>query len=125
MKRLAKYLAWTVFLFVSSCTACTLVQMRYLEPQTVWERWWHETEECLGTTGNFHNVVFYKKKDVTSPCGLNTLACYAPGIHIIIFGYGTEVNETIVRHEMIHALGVWGHPSPPFGVCDKPKEVAK
>jgi hypothetical protein len=96
-----------------------VVQVGYTEvaPQVEVYR---DVERCAGLTGNPHTAEWRRLDEpVRFPDG-----------HVWYGAYETEVREIYftdslsLRHEILHDL-VWlntgdlGHPSPPFGVCDR------
>lgn len=88
-------------------------------PDTVYLRWWKETERCSGQRGRMGRVRWFRYPDMdTIPRLANeTQEAAARWVwpHDIYIAGRVLRESTYVRHEVLHdLLGVGGHPSEYF-----------
>lgn len=124
--RLALYL----LLALVVCAAPTALQYQpppenatAVMPLEEWAGYWYGAESCSGLRSDFRQVTWY----VVNTRGMGLFQCEAPtgwcvGLYRPI-GHAIYIAETRIHHrntiihESLHALGVVGHPTPPYGVC--------
>jgi hypothetical protein len=88
-----------------------------LAPPPVYREWWAKTEACSGRTGNFDRLNWSVIEGFSFPCSSGQCAGHWSSNHHIFLAGDWQMNEMVVRHEMLHELiGRPGHPDPPFGV---------
>jgi hypothetical protein len=89
---------------------------RPLAPPPVYQEWWAKTEACSGLTGNLYRVQWSVIEGSSFPCSGGQCAGHWSSTHHIFLASDWEMDEMVVRHEMLHELiGRPGHPNPPFG----------
>lgn len=93
---------------------------KFLPPST-YAMLWYEVENCLGVQRDFREVTFYwVQADVfdSIPCdGGTCYGYYVERENSITLSNSLLWSEVLVKHEMIHALGVHGHPPDLFVRC--------
>jgi len=82
------------------------------DPPYVYHRWWAEMEQCSGRKGNIDLWTWwvYDGEDlgVTSDSTHAAARAYELPQRVVFSRY-TFLRERTVKHEMLHALGVWQH----------------
>lgn len=90
-------------------------------PRAQYRAWWALTEACSGLRGNFDAVSWYLYRggDVFILEGTPVNAAWYASGNRIVLGGSEELNGSLVRHEMLHALLKSGeHPRQQFlGSC--------
>jgi hypothetical protein len=115
--RLAPVLFWAAALLVAT-NGCGFDPEgdRPLAPPPVYQEWWAKTEACSGLTGNLYRVQWSVIEGSSFPCSGGQCAGHWSSTHHIFLASDWEMDEMVVRHEMLHELiGRPGHPNPPFG----------
>lgn len=74
---------------------------------------WAEAQGCTQREGRFGAITFYVAEDLVSS-GEVVAGHYEAGENAIYLLEGWEDHPMVVKHELIHALGVEGHPHVPF-----------
>ena len=88
-----------------------------LDPPAIYREWWAKTEACSGRTGNFDRLRWSTIEGFSFPCSSGQCAGHWSTTHHIFLATEWQMDEMVVRHEMLHDLvGRPGHPDPPFGV---------
>lgn len=81
----------------------------------VYQEWWARTEACSGLQGDLGKIEWFVIPGESFECPSGQCAGRWQGNRIYL-SETWEMNELVVRHEMLHALlGRPGHPDPPFG----------
>ena len=115
--RLAPGLFWAAALLVAT-SGCGFDPEgdQPLAPPPVYSEWWAKTEACSGLTGNFYRVQWSVIEGSSFPCSSGQCAGHWTTSHHIFLAGDWQMDEMVVRHEMLHELiGKPGHPNPPFG----------
>ena len=91
-------------------------------PPAVYRVWWDLTQACSGLSGDFPRVTWYRVPDAeTIPLGDGTQVngYWNPAGNRIVLAADAELDGSLVRHEMLHALlRTDGHPRAAFiGRC--------
>lgn len=85
---------------------------------TEYRQWWAGIEACSGLPGDIDGTRFYVVDSLSGQAIGRTDG------HDVYIVAGFTRNAFVVRHEMLHALGVHGHPKYYFdGVCGVLEEV--
>jgi hypothetical protein len=84
-----------------------------IQPPYSYRAVWDSAQACTGRHGRFEDLDFFVGESLHSDQG--SLAGHTSG-HRIYIAAGFERNPLVVKHEMIHALGVNNHPLHPFVV---------
>ncbi len=92
----------------------------------VYQTWWDQMESCTGRKGNMRHVSFYvvQANRVEGDRGFrmegladSLLGFYDVGAHRIYVTQPGMFTPWLVSHEMVHALGIMGHPDSIFRVA--------
>lgn len=87
---------------------------------------YEEIQACIGERGpTFDSIRWFlvpTTNDLrTFDCdGFEATGCYYHSDRRLYLVRGDEYTIRLVKHELVHAVGIKGHPSPPFGTCDSP-----
>jgi hypothetical protein len=82
-------------------------------PPAEYRAWWDSAQACSGRQGRFDELHFLVVEGYSFDCPGGECAGYTKGQTITLASEWTGT-ELVVKHEMIHALGVDGHPDVPF-----------
>lgn len=143
-KRLVFWVVWTIFwLFYASYYATRVfgqeldtldyypvpdvvvgevdTERHRFNPPSTYAMLWYEVENCLGVRKDFRDVVWYwvqADRYDSVPCSGGTCyGYYQPWENSITLANSLLWSEVLVKHEMIHALGVHQHPPQIFAAC--------
>lgn len=72
--------------------------------------WWQVVETCSGLSGDFSRVRWYTVPRGTLGADQAGYTYYSFPPRVLLENGWQQNGEQIVRHEMLHALGVQGHP---------------
>lgn len=79
-------------------------------PERPWFRaQWDTAQACTGLHGRFEDLRFWSVPELEG--GKKAGKTFG---HDIYIAEGYERYPVVIRHEMIHALGIHGHPDVPF-----------
>jgi hypothetical protein len=103
-----------LLLWLTGCNLFEPVGEYRVEPQPEWKQMWVEAQECTGRHGRWADLRFW----VVPVEGMDPkIAGHTEGHDIYLrqdYAGTDPYSLFVVRHEMIHALGVHGHPRVPF-----------
>ena len=109
-----RYVLAAAVLMLSGCKAFMPPDAVPYDPPASYRALWAEVEACTGRTGNFDELHFYTEPgDRVSTTDEGIIGGWTQGTDILIPGDYILI-RLVVKHEMIHALGVHGHPQHPF-----------
>jgi hypothetical protein len=88
-------------------------------PPAVYARWWAMTEKCSGLSGDLGDVEWYRVPHSRFiQADKEASGSYSRFANRIVLTESVIENGPLVRHEMLHALGVFGHQRLHFlGAC--------
>lgn len=97
-------------------------------PPSTYAQAWYEVEDCLGVHKDMRAVTFYRVRTPNGRSfvcghyffGLMTQYChgqYSVRANAIYLAEQMTGNEVLVKHEMVHALGIHDHPVGIFLRC--------
>ena len=110
-------------LLIAGCYACLPAPLRFrpgiddsrmvrFQPPKVYERWWEEMEECSGRRGRLSAWRWQIYSEDRLRTIDDSLAVYGETrllVRSVTFSRRAFLEEKYVKHEMLHALGVWSH----------------
>ena len=90
-------------------------------PPPQYRTWWAQAQRCTGRTRSMGEVRFAVVQGETFVVGsderLELLGFFNPFTNTAYVAQGQMFNPLTVKHEMVHALGVFGHPEAVFRKC--------
>lgn len=94
---------------------------RRFVPTAAFAAAWWEMEECSGRRGDLRDVAWFivdTGGEGHFPCTKGRcLGSYRIREHAVYLADHFVADVRVVRHEILHALGVLGHPFPVFPIC--------
>lgn len=103
-----KQVALPALLLLSACMFEPPAGAQLIEPPAEWRAVWETAQACSGLEGDFSELHFY----VVPVADMPTKAGETRG-HDIYIREDWQI-PFVVKHEMIHALGIHDHPRIPF-----------
>ena len=80
------------------------------DPPAIYRTWWTEMEACVNANANFDAVRYYSLDIACLPAPAEEAGCrlgeYRPGANAITVALHAKLLESILKHEMAHALGI-------------------
>lgn len=96
------------------CDTFAVRDAHVIQPPALYHEMWDSAQVCTGRRGRFSDLTFFVAEELESR-GEILAGHYEPGEKVIYLLEGWENHPMVVKHEMIHALGVYpGHPAVPF-----------
>jgi hypothetical protein len=87
-----------------------------MDAPAVYREWWAKTEACAGRRADFDRIEWLVVEGRSFPCASGQCVGHWESSHRIWIASEWQMNEMVVRHEILHDLiGRSGHPDPPFG----------
>jgi hypothetical protein len=87
---------------------------------------YEEVQTCIGRRGPIFESIRWFLVPTTNDLrtfdcdGFEATGCYYHSDRRLYLVQGDEYTIRLVKHELVHAAGITGHPAPPFGTCDLP-----
>ncbi len=113
-----RYALLFLVLGCSSFDPTEVAAVRFIPPAS-YRMEWGIAEQCSGRQGDLRDVVFYVVPDseaFETPKG-RVLGNYNSHRHEITIAGGVLNDPFVVRHEMVHALGIQSHKNRAFRDC--------
>lgn len=87
-------------------------------PSSEYREWWQEMETCSGRYADLHTFRFVVVRGPSFTLGtLALVGFYDLADRTMFVAQDAMFERAVVGHEMLHALGIFGHPDEPFGRC--------
>lgn len=96
-------------LLLAGCSTFGPPDATQIDPPASWRTVWDSAQACSGLHGRFDDLRFY----VVPKGEMPGVAGHTEG-HDIYLREDWQESDFVVKHEMIHALGVHHHPYHPF-----------
>ncbi len=91
------------------------------DPPPVYREWYALTAACVGRAGDFDRIRWFMVPGHGWDRGDDRVLGLWTGEHHIYISESAMTYPVSVRHEMLHDLGIRGHPEPPFNKCEVPR----